>query len=132
MNTDEHGLKYADLTSRIIDVFFSVYNELGPGFLESVHVEALAVALGRLDWHSARCRVEGLFPGPGLIGTFRADLIVGAAVLRESSPFQGKAAASENSQVFAPIRVHPCSSVAPSDSKTGAKCGGECDHGTRH
>jgi GxxExxY protein len=47
MNTDEHGLKYADLTSRIIDVFFSVYNELGPGFLESVHVEALAVALGQ-------------------------------------------------------------------------------------
>jgi hypothetical protein len=48
MNTDEHGLKYADLTSRIIDVFFSVYNELGPGFLESVHVEALGGI--RPDW----------------------------------------------------------------------------------
>jgi PD-(D/E)XK nuclease superfamily protein len=41
MNRDEHGFKASWLTSRIIGVFYEVYNELGPGFLESVHAEAM-------------------------------------------------------------------------------------------
>ena len=40
MNTDLNCLKHQDLTQKIIGVFFSVYNELGTGFLESVYVEA--------------------------------------------------------------------------------------------
>jgi GxxExxY protein len=39
------GLKYAELTEKIIGVFFDVYNELGRGFLESVYQEALGIAL---------------------------------------------------------------------------------------
>jgi PD-(D/E)XK nuclease superfamily len=44
MNTDEHGLRHAAVTQRILGVFFQVYNELGYGFLETVYVEALAGA----------------------------------------------------------------------------------------
>jgi len=47
MNTDEHGLKHSEVTQEIIGVFFAVYNELGPGFLESVYVESLAIALAQ-------------------------------------------------------------------------------------
>jgi GxxExxY protein len=46
MNT-EAGLKHQELTGRIIRVFLDVYNELGTGFLESVYVEALALAFRR-------------------------------------------------------------------------------------
>jgi GxxExxY protein len=42
MNAD---FKHAELTSRIIGVFFEVYNELGFGFLESVYREAMMIAL---------------------------------------------------------------------------------------
>jgi hypothetical protein len=40
--TDEHGLKHRDLTEKLIGLFFSIYNELGHGFLESVYEQAFA------------------------------------------------------------------------------------------
>jgi GxxExxY protein len=45
MNTDGHGLKYKELTGRIIGVFYQVYDELGHGFLESVYQKCLAISL---------------------------------------------------------------------------------------
>jgi len=30
---DQHGLKHADLTEKLIGIFFNTYNELGHGFL---------------------------------------------------------------------------------------------------
>ncbi|HET6889597.1 MAG TPA: hypothetical protein VFH31_00730 [Pyrinomonadaceae bacterium] len=32
INTDAHGFKHAQITEKIIGVFFDVYNELGYGF----------------------------------------------------------------------------------------------------
>jgi len=37
MQTAQLGLKYADVTDKIIGIFYDVYNELGYGFLESVY-----------------------------------------------------------------------------------------------
>jgi GxxExxY protein len=39
------GLKHAELTERIIGIFYEVYNDLGYGFLESVYEESLVIAL---------------------------------------------------------------------------------------
>ena len=39
------GLKHAELTEKIIGIFYDVYNELGYGFLESVYEESLLIAL---------------------------------------------------------------------------------------
>jgi GxxExxY protein len=38
-------LKHAEITGRLIGLFFEVYRELGHGFLESVYEEAYGVAL---------------------------------------------------------------------------------------
>ena len=38
------GLKYPDITGKIIGIFYDVYNELGCGFLESLYEESLLVA----------------------------------------------------------------------------------------
>ncbi len=43
--TDHDGLKYGDLTEKLIGVFYDVYNELGHGFLEAVYAQAFAIAL---------------------------------------------------------------------------------------
>jgi GxxExxY protein len=51
MSTDQNKTelrfsgKHAELTDRIIAVFFDVYNELGYGFLESVYHSAMNIAL---------------------------------------------------------------------------------------
>ena len=84
MNTDSNGVKHQNLTRKIIGVFFEVYNELGSGFLESVYVEALALAL-----HEAGLKVDREVPlsvlfRDRIVGQFRADLVVSGTVLVEA------------------------------------------------
>ena len=83
MNT-ERVLKHQELTAQIIRVFFEVYNELGFGFLESVYAEALASAFRQAGLTVEReMPLEVRFRGR-VIGQFRADLMVGGAVLDET------------------------------------------------
>ena len=80
MNAD---FKYAELTQKIIGVFYEVYNELGPGFLESVYQKSLALALesAGLTTHS-RIDIPVWFRGHQ-VGQFEADLLVEKCVLLE-------------------------------------------------
>jgi GxxExxY protein len=83
MKTGPVVLKHAELTDKIIGVFYDVYNELGHGFLESVYEESMVIALrdGKLD-------VERQAPLPvwfrgHKVGDFRADVIVERSILLE-------------------------------------------------
>ena len=40
-------LQHAELTEKIIGAFYCVYNDLGPGFLESVYKRSMAIEIGR-------------------------------------------------------------------------------------
>lgn len=82
---DEFGakLKHRQLTSKIIRVFFDVYNELGFGFLESVYGAAMGIALT-----AEGLQVDHQFPTPvwfrsQVIGDFRVDLLVEKVVMVE-------------------------------------------------
>jgi len=83
MNTDEHGLKHSEVTREIIGVFFAVYNELGPGFLESVYVESLAIALAQAGLSVEREKPLTVRFRGEVVGKFRADIIVGQVLLVE-------------------------------------------------
>lgn len=83
MNTDEHGFKHGQITSRVIKVFYDVYNELGHGFLESVYERAMCVALREAGLRViAQHPISVNFRGQS-IGEFIADLIVEDCVLIE-------------------------------------------------
>ena len=84
MDTDQHGLKHSTLTERIIGVFFDVYNELGSGFLESIYVEALALALNQAGLSVEREMPLAVSFRGRIIGRFRADLVIGGSVLVEA------------------------------------------------
>ena len=84
MNTDEHGLRHSHITEQIIRVFFTVYNELGPGFLESVYVQSLAIALFQAGLSVERERPLTVRFRGEVVGRFRADLVVGEVVLVEA------------------------------------------------
>ena len=75
MNADK-TLAEADLTERVIGIFYAIYNELGHGFLESVYENAFVLALRETDIvavQQAPLRVR--FRGH-IVGEFRADLLM--------------------------------------------------------
>ncbi len=76
-------MKHQELTRQIIGVFFDVYNELGHGFLESVYVEAFALALRESGLGVQREMPLTVRFRNKVVGEFRADLVVGGAVLVE-------------------------------------------------
>ena len=83
MNAEGYVYRHAELTRRIIGVFFQVYRELGYGFLESVYRSAMTVALTEAGLAVEReVELQARFRGRS-IGTFRADLLVQGAVLVE-------------------------------------------------
>jgi GxxExxY protein len=75
MHTDAHGF---------IGVFYDVYNELGSGFLESVYIQALGLALDQAGFLVERETPLKVFLRGSVVGTFRADLIIGRVVLLEA------------------------------------------------
>lgn len=80
MNAD---FKYAELTQKIIGVFYEVYNELGTGFLESVYQKSLALALESAGLTvCSRLDIPVWFRGHQ-VGHFEGDLLVERCVLLE-------------------------------------------------
>lgn len=78
-----HDYAHEALTDKIIGVYYSVYNELGFGFLESVYLKAMSLAL-----HQSGLRVECEVSVPvhfrgEILGEFRADLLVEGVVFLE-------------------------------------------------
>ncbi|HYL14055.1 MAG TPA: GxxExxY protein [Terriglobales bacterium] len=80
---DQVNLKHRDLTEKIISVFYSVYNDLGYGFLESVYEECMAIALRDAGLTVDRqVQLPVWFRGHK-VGDFRADILVQHSVLIE-------------------------------------------------
>jgi GxxExxY protein len=76
-------LMYEELTREIIGAFFTVYDELGYGFVESVYKRALVV---ELQLRGIACEREVLFPVnfKGVdVGDYRADLVIEGKVIAE-------------------------------------------------
>jgi GxxExxY protein len=76
-------MKHEQLTGKIIEVFYEVYNELGHGFLESVYENARRLALTE----------AGLFVPPKqplqvwfravVVGVFEPDITVDSSIILE-------------------------------------------------
>lgn len=83
MYADQRGLKHAELTEMLIGSFFSLCNELGHGFLESVYEQAFSVVLAEKGvFFQRQIAIPVWFHG-AKIGEFRADLLVEGKVLIE-------------------------------------------------
>jgi len=81
--TDQNGLKHHELTEKLIGIFYSIYNELGHGFLESVYEQAFSIALAESGiFFQRQIAVPVWFHGQK-IGDFRADLLIDEKVLIE-------------------------------------------------
>ncbi len=74
---------HEDVTDRIINAFYKVYNSLGYGFLEKVYENALIIELTNLE-----CKVEAqknikVYYNNEEVGDYYADLLVNGVVIVE-------------------------------------------------
>jgi len=76
-------MKHEELTSRVIGVFFDVYNELGFGFIESVYREAMLIALRAAGLNAEKEVPINVYFRGQLVGRFFADIVVEGSLLLE-------------------------------------------------
>ena len=94
MNTDLKDYMFKEITEKIIECFYRVYNQLGYGFLEKVYENAMVIELKKgkfavVPQSPIKVRYEG-----EIIGEYFADLLVEDKVIVEIKA--AKALAIEN------------------------------------
>jgi len=72
-----------ELTGRIINSFYKVYNTLGYGFIESVYHNALIVEIVGSGLSVEVKKPIAVYYGANVIGKFEADLVVEERVIVE-------------------------------------------------
>jgi GxxExxY protein len=83
MENESSKLLHAELTEKIIGVYYDVYNEIGHGFLEAVYRNAMEIALTEAGLLVQReVPVPVRFRGQE-VGTYRADLLVANCIVLE-------------------------------------------------
>ena len=76
-------LKHTELPEKLINVYYSLYNELGYGFLESIYQKTFALLLTERELsYQQQSPIRVTFHGVEM-GEFLADLLVESAVLIE-------------------------------------------------
>ena len=85
MNTDDtDGFAAANaLTERVIGCAMKVHNVLGPGFLEKIYENALAIELRQSGVRIEQQKKLDVYYGEFLVGEYIADIVVDERVLLE-------------------------------------------------
>jgi len=81
-----HGskdLKFKDITDKILNCFFTVYNELGYGFLEKVYENALFYELTQNRLKCIRQKPIRVYYKNEIVGEYFADLVVENKIILE-------------------------------------------------
>lgn len=74
---------HADLTGKIIGLFYAVARDLGYGFLESVYRRSLLLALREAGFHAEEeVAINVVYRGQ-LVGKFYADIVVNGLIVLE-------------------------------------------------
>ena len=75
--------KYKELTDKIIQAFYCVYNELGFGFLENVYQNALYFELQNRGFNVEAQKAIDVYYQTQLVGKYKADLVVNNLIILE-------------------------------------------------
>jgi len=74
---------HQEITGKILKAFYSVYNDLGYGFLEKVYENALIHELRKMGLNVVRQKPIKVYYDNVLVGEYFADIIVENAVIVE-------------------------------------------------
>jgi GxxExxY protein len=76
-------LLHRQITSKVLRAFYNVYNTLGPGFLEKVYENAMAIELRKMGLRVGQQQPVKVFYQGQLAGNYFADLVVEGVVILE-------------------------------------------------
>ena len=83
MKADNQDYKYKELTEKIIEIFYRVYNKLGYGFLEKVYENAMMKEFKTADIPAvSQYAINVVYEGE-IIGEYFADILVDSKVIVE-------------------------------------------------
>lgn len=77
------GYKKSELTGKIIEAFYNVYNELGYGFLETVYANALKEEFLKLGLKAINEKPIKVYYNNKVIGEYYSDFLVDGEVVIE-------------------------------------------------
>jgi GxxExxY protein len=69
-------MKYEEITEKIIQAFYKVYNTLGYGFLEKVYLNAMLIELTLMGLRAVKEKKILVYYFGNIVGDYNADLIV--------------------------------------------------------
>ena len=75
--------KHKEITDKIIQAFYCVYNELGFGFLENVYQNALYFELLNRRFKIESQKAIDVYYQTQLVGKYKADLVVNDLIILE-------------------------------------------------
>ena len=76
-------LEYEELTGKIIGAAIEVHTKLGPGFLESVYENALAIELRKRGMNFTKQEEVDIFYDDEEVGKHRLDLFIEGTIVLE-------------------------------------------------
>jgi GxxExxY protein len=77
------GIKHKELTEKIINIFYRVYNKLGYGFLEKAYESAMMIEFKREDILAVSQSPIKVFYEGEVIGEYYADILVDNKIIVE-------------------------------------------------
>jgi len=83
MNADSQDFKYKEVTEKIIEIFYKVYNKLGYGFLEKIYENALMIEFREIGINAISQFPINVFYKSEIIGEYYADIFVENKVIVE-------------------------------------------------
>lgn len=79
----EEILKHRELTERVIEAFYRVYNVLGYGYLEKVYETALLIELQKMGIQAAAQSPVQVFYDGKVVGEYFSDLLIQDCIIVE-------------------------------------------------
>ena len=82
-DADYQDFKYKELTEKIIEIFYRVYNKLGYGFLEKVYENAMMIEFKKENISAvSQSAIKVLYEGE-IVGQYFADVLILGKIIEE-------------------------------------------------
>jgi len=92
-------MKYSEVSDKIINAFYEVYNKLGEGFLEKVYENALLIELKKRDLFIENQIPINVYYDDHIVGNYIGDILVDNKILIELKAIK-KISKNENIQLL--------------------------------